>query len=403
LITNIIAFRAAKPNRALAAKISLTEQRVADFKSRGMTCYINDARTPGLSVRITKAGTKSYVFTKKLNGKLLRFTLGKASSLSLEHARRAAAAAYQGDFARGLDVGALRKQAKVAAKLKTTTLADAFERFLTLKDRRPSTQQDYAALWRLHVPNSLKGKPLNDVSQADIEKLKTEIGKGKRRTANKVVVLISAIMAKSGRWADNPGRDVERFEERVRTRRLAPGELTQLWEALEAEDGALWSDFFRILIETGARRAALCAMRWQDLDLTAAAWTVPAIWSKNKRELAIPLTAEAVKVLQHRHDTITVPSTWVWHSEKSETGHVVNPEKPWRYFLRAAGITEHCSLHDVRRTLGSHLASSGAALPIISKALGHVSAQSARAYIHLDVGPARTAIEKALGAARNAP
>jgi integrase len=401
LIANIIAFRAVKRSRGPAAKISLTEQRVADFKSRGVTTYVNDARTPCLSVRITKAGTKSYVFTKKLHGKLLRFTLGKASSLTLDGARRAAAA-YQGDFARGLDVGALRKQVKVAAKLKTTTLADAFERFLTLKDRRPSTQQDYAALWRLHVPNSLKRKPLNDVSQADIEKLKTEIGKRKRRTANKVVVLLSAIMAKSGRWADNPGRDVERFEERVRTRRLAPGELTRLWEALEAEEGTLWSDFFRILIETGARRAALCAMRWQDLDLTAAAWTVPAIWSKNKRELAIPLTTEAVKVLQHRHGTIAAPSTWVWHSEKSETGHVVNPEKPWRHFLKAAGITERCSLHDVRRTLGSSLASSGISLPIISKALGHVSAQSARAYVHLDVEPARSAIEQALGAIRNA-
>lgn len=170
MIANIIAFRAVKRSRGPAAKISLTEQRVADFKSRGVTTYVNDARTPCLSVRITKAGTKSYVFTKKLHGKLLRFTLGKASSLTLDGARRAAAA-YQGDFARGLDVGALRKQVKVAAKLKTTTLADAFERFLTLKDRRPSTQQDYAALWRLHVPNSLKRKPLNDVSQADIEKL----------------------------------------------------------------------------------------------------------------------------------------------------------------------------------------------------------------------------------------
>ncbi|MDP3078707.1 site-specific integrase [Bradyrhizobium sp.] len=399
---NIIPLRAARHRRAPAAKISLTEQRVTDFKSRGVTFYANDARTPCLSVRVTKAGSKSYVFTKKRNGKLLRFTLGKTSSLTLDGARKAAAA-YQGDFARGVDVGAQRKQDKAAAKLKATTLADAYERFLILKDRRPSTRQDYAALWRLHVPNSLKRKPVNEVSQEDIEKLKTEIGRRQRRTANKVIVLISAIMAKSGRWADNPGRDVERFEERVRTRRLAPEELTRLWEALEAENGSLWSDFFRILVETGARRAALCAMRWQDLDLTAAVWTVPAIWSKNKRELAVPLTSQAVKVLQHRFSAGAAPSTWVWHSEKSETGHVVNPEKPWRNFLKAARITEHCSLHDVRRTLGSHLARSGAALPIISKALGHVSAQSARAYIHLDVEPARTAIEKALGTMRNVP
>ena len=99
-------------------------------------------------------------------------------------------------------------------------------------------------------------------------------------------------------------------------------------------------------------------------------------------------------MLQHRRSAVTAPSTWVWHSEKSETGHVVNPEKPWRHFLKAAGIAERCSLHDVRRTLGSSLASSGISLPIISKALGHVSAQSARAYVHLDVEPARNAMSR---------
>ena len=76
---------------------------------------------------------------------------------------------------------------------------------------------------------------------------------------------------------------------------------------------------------------------------------------------------------------------------------MVNPEKPWRAFLQAAQIKENVTLHDVRRTLGSNLAKSGAAAAIISKALGHISPQSARAYVHLDVDPARAAIEKAFG------
>jgi integrase len=82
---------------------------------------------------------------------------------------------------------------------------------------------------------------------------------------------------------------------------------------------------------------------------------------------------------------------------------VVNPEKPWRAFLKAADIKERVSLHDVRRTLGSTLANSGAGAAVISKALGHVSPQSARAYVHLDVEPARLAIEKALGGLGDAP
>jgi integrase len=218
-----------------------------------------------------------------------------------------------------------------------------------------------------------------------------------------VIVLLSAIMAKSGRWADNPARGVDRFEERVRTRRLNADELGRLWRVLHAaEGGRLWADFFKILILTGARRDALCSMRWQDLDLTSGVWTVPATWSKNRREMAIPLTGIAVTILQRRQQGRT-RSPWVWPSAEAKVGHVVNPEKPWRVFLKSADIRERVSLHDLRRTLGSSLAKSGAAAAVISKALGHVSPQSSKAYVHLDVEPARLAIEKALGGLSDAP
>jgi hypothetical protein len=45
-------------------------------------------------------------------------------------------------------------------------------RFLTLKDRRPSTVKDYKMLWRLHVPEKLKRKSLSEITSADVEKLK---------------------------------------------------------------------------------------------------------------------------------------------------------------------------------------------------------------------------------------
>ena len=380
--------------RSTSKKRALTEQRIADLKATGSTFYVNDARMPGLSVRVTKVGVKSYVFTKKVKGSLLRITLGKTAGMTLSAARMAAAS-YNGDIAKGVDVAAVRRAAK-AKTAKAMTLASGYERFLSLKDRRPSTVEDYQRLWRLHVPDILKRKPLADITPSEIEKLKKELGKKTPRTANKVVVLLSAVLSKNGRWAENPARGIERFEERVRTRRLNADELARLWTALDAAEGSLWSDFFKVLIMTGARRDALCSMRWQDLDLDAGVWVVPATWSKNRREMAIPLTSVAVKVLRRRQGS-RARSPWVWTSAKAAVGHVVNPEKPWRAFLKTAENKEHVSLHDVRRTLGSSLAKSGAAAATISKALGHVSSQSARAYIHLDVEPARTAIEKALG------
>src|ERR1700730_4116065 len=186
--SNVIAFPVSR-GRAPTQKASLTEQRVQDLKASSATIYIHDARMPGLSVRVTKAGVKSYVFTKKVNRKLLRITLGKTAAMTLDAARKAVSA-YNGDIAKGIDVAAVRKAAKAAAASKATTLADAYESFMATKDRRPSTEKDYKMLWRLHIPPKLKSKPIADITAADIEKLKTEIGRTTRRTANKVVVLL---------------------------------------------------------------------------------------------------------------------------------------------------------------------------------------------------------------------
>jgi integrase len=136
-------------------------------------------------------------------------------------------------------------------------------------------------------------------------------------------------------------------------------------------------------------------MRWQDLDLGNGIWMVPVDWSKNERELGLALTDVAVAILQRRLiDRGSSP--WVWPAAKAGSGHVEQPRYALRRFLKAAGIEEHAHLHDVRRTLGSNLGKSGASPAIISKALGHRSAASAKPYVHLDVEPARAAIDKAL-------
>src|SRR4030088_3475737 len=171
LSSNIVALPLTRQKPGSAPKkLALPELRVADLKIVGSTIYVNDARMPGLSVRVTKAGVKSYVFTKKVNGRFLRLTLGKTASMTLS-AARSAASAHHGDIAKGVDIAAARRSAKAAAVVKAMTLADAYERFLTLKDRRLSTKSDYKRLWRLHLPDHLKRKPLADVTPTDVERL----------------------------------------------------------------------------------------------------------------------------------------------------------------------------------------------------------------------------------------
>jgi integrase len=381
-----------KSQRGDGSRVPLTELRIEKLLATGATYYVNDAAQPGLSVRVSAGGVKAFVFTKFKQGRLTRITLGRVGALRLETARKAAQALH-GKLALGVDVGAARRAAK--AMPRAETMQEAFERFMGLKARRGRTVADYESLWRLHIPAGLKRKAVKDVTAGEVEGLKQAQGK-RHRTANKIVTLIGAIMAKSGRWADNPARGIAKHQEHVRTRRLNIEELSRVWKGIERERE--WSDFFRLLILTGARRTPFCAMRWRDLDLEAGVWMVPVEWAKSKREMAIPLSREAVRILTARLERqggqLSIAGEWVWPSADSATGHVVNPEKPWHRVLKAAGVKERATLHDIRRTLGSRLAMDGVAGATISKVLGHVSPQSLKAYAYLDVTAGREAIER---------
>jgi integrase len=401
MTATIIELRAPRARqRAASRRMALTEQRVADLKDPG---FVFDTRTPGLAVRITPSGTKSYVFQRKVDGRPLRVTLGKCAGLRLDAARDAAAQ-YNGKAAAGVDLrGERAARRRAAAAPRPATLDAAFAVFKKSKQRRASTVRDYETLWRLHVPARLKSKPVADVSADDLERLKGQLltapksgGVGRERTAAKVITLIGSILNRAGRRSDNPAREVEKPETRVRTRRLSAAELAAMLEALEVKRGDLFADFIAIAVLTGARRGALCAMRWRDLDLNAGVWTVPADWSKNRREIAVPLPAKAVEILLRRKTNDQKPD-WVWPSSKAACGHIVNPEKPLSSILKSAGVSR-VTMHDLRRTLGSRLAMTGAGASAITAALGHISPQSARAYVHLDIEHTRAAMEKALNA-----
>ena len=295
--------RSAKPVNP-KGKSAFTELRIEKLPVTGSTYYVQDGAQPGLSVRVSAGGVKAFIFTKHQDGKLTRITLGRVGAMRLDAARKAAQKLH-GELAMGVDVGAAQKTKRDAPD--EETMQQAFERFLTLKTRRASTMGDYQSIWRLHIPASLKRKPVRDVTAADIEDVKRRIGE-RQRTANLAVTLIGAIMAKSGRWADNPARGVSRHQEHVRTRRLTMDELQRVWSACGSLEGA-WGDFFRLLILTGARRSPFCAMQWRQLDLDAGVWLVPVDVGEVEARDGVATLGEAVRILRERRGRMSTAGT----------------------------------------------------------------------------------------------
>ncbi len=85
---------------------------------------------------------------------------------------------------------------------------------------------------------------------------------------------------------------------------------------------------------------------------------------------------------------MTTNSEWVFSSDISKSGHFSDPKKAWQRVLNSAGI-ENLRLHDLRRTLGSWQAATGATTAMIGKSLGHRSQQATAIYERLNIDPIR--------------
>ena len=83
---DILALRQNTPKRTPTKKVALTDIRVAKLAPEG---FHWDERVDGLAVRVTKAGTKSFVFRRQVQGRLVNITLGKTNGMTVEDARKA--------------------------------------------------------------------------------------------------------------------------------------------------------------------------------------------------------------------------------------------------------------------------------------------------------------------------
>jgi len=376
---------------APATRLKLTELRIANLSNPQVgVAYIYDTVTPSLAIRVTSAGARSFVIVKKIRGRAQRITLGRFPGLRLDDARQAART-IAGEIAKGDDPVALRRAAR-ARKMK---LADLWPSYLSHLKQRNRTWRRDKQRWESEVSPALGKKALAEITRSDCQGLIDRIGADRPIAANRVAAFLAAFLnfaVRSDRLAVNPAKGLIRFQETSRTRVLKSDELENLLKALE-EEGEPWASVFLMLLFTGARRGSIISMRWEDIDLGAAVWTIPAQVAKNKTATPIPLTEPALNLLRQQL-VRSAGEPWVFPSAIGR-GHVVGLPKAWARVLRRAGI-KNLRIHDIRRSVGTAMARTGASPHLIATGLGHRSIASAKAYVRLAGEDARKALGDAV-------
>lgn len=348
--------------------------------------YVYDEKVHGLSFAVTPTGKKWFLLYRKIQQKPERITIGRYPDLSIEQAR---AAAHRMNAAIAVGENPAEQRRALGRRC---TLGELWEQYLTRHLRVHTKRwQDAAAIFRRSLAH-WSTRPAVEIRAADVAALHTRMGNAHGPySANRTVELLCAIYNAAARWGyegPNPVRGVTPFKEQARERYLLTSEFPAFFEALDAEEDDTARDFLLICLLTGARSGNVKAMRWDQLELSDGVWNIPD--TKSGMPQRVVLVPPVVALLEKR----PTDSSWVFPAKRGRTGHLMNSKAAWKRVKTRAGI-QGLRLHDLRRTLGSFQAATGASLPIIAKSLGHTSLSSTQIYARLDLAPVRKAVEKA--------
>jgi integrase len=375
--------------------IALNDRAIAGLKPKPGQIDYFDRAFPGFGVRVNPAGRKTFMLLHRVNGKLQRLTIRDPETdistyptLTLAKARELARAALRASSV-GRDPHAEHKEAKAHT---FGALADLYLEQHAKRKKR--SWRDDARMIR----QELKGwtdRPVVSIRRGDVrDLLETIVQRGAPVLSNRVLALVRKMLnfAVDREWVEaNVAAKMARpAAEQARTRVLSFDELKTVWKWLgrpvpDDADPIHWKlsqAALKLRLVTAQRGGEVIAMRWQDVDLKAGWWTIPAEHSKNKLPHRVPLTAKAIEILKRLQV----------NADKEAVSVFAGIRGP----RHRRGVLDDLPVHDLRphdfrRTAASIMAGGGVARLTIAKILNHVETSITAVYDRHSYDPEKRA------------
>lgn len=359
----------------------LTERIVRDAKSGGKTSILWDNQVKGLGLRISTAGTKTYVLSYRINGRKRIASLPRASEISLKAVRELAGNQLVKIRMERVDPLEVKQEAREAP-----TVSDGLEKFfhdyapirIRMGKLKASTLNEYRKHSTRYVEPVLGKLKIADVDKKTVERIVNPLTKIQR---NRVLAftqrLFNFFIEEGLRTSANPCSDIERAKEEPRDRVLSSADLTALANALNQHEKTHPAAVaaIRVAAMSGLRIGEILKIQWQHIDFETGRLTLPDTKS-GRRVHSLPKSVlDIISNLKKSPDC-----RWVFTTR----GKAPITYKVVRARLAAAAKTaglEDVRLHDFRRTAMTLLAASGAPAQIIQQFVGHSTIDMAMRYV----------------------
>jgi integrase len=344
----------------------------------GKRIDLSDATLPGLRLRLTPAGSRSWVLAcRDTLGHMRRFPLGEHPALGLSDAREAARS-MRAEVRKGADpISDARRKRSIGreARAGIGTLTALLDLYAAKKGAQLKSWLECRR--RIdHVFARQLAKPLAMLKASDLQ-MAADAHPAQQSAAAAVRYIRPAL-----KWASAPGRayvpeDLTRVVPpatvKRRDRLLKRDELAQLLPVLRASSRP-YAAAMLFMLMTLARREEVGAARWGSIDFDARTWTIHD--TKNKQPHIVPLSRQAVDLLRGLRPDEPKADVLVFATASGAT--LGNWDRETKALQEASG-TSGWTRHDLRRTGATMLGEMGELPDIIEAALNHTSIRSSLA------------------------
>ncbi len=406
------------------AKVSFTGPRVQAFKCPPdkKESFLWDASTPGLALRATIAGAKTYIFHAKLKARTVRMAIGSPETWAISDAQKAARE-YQRLIDLGIDPREQRREQeserqaqRQQQEAQAVTFGEAWQQYMAARWDKwgEHHRNDHQRLTR--APSVTKaGKPtiagplyefwgsrLADLTPESIQQWAESQAQDRPTVARLSWRLLRAFMSWCAEQSeyrelitDNPAKTKGTREAlgsgNAKRDTLEDNQLAEWFAAVQGSASPTMAAYIQAMLLTGARPGELLALKWDDINTR---WRSITLRDKDESKggkdgtRAIPLTPYVWHLLAN----LPRRSQWVFASASTtDNGALLDapistPYKALRIANQIAGI-EHVTFHGLRRSFSS--LSEWLEIPagVIAQIQGHKP--SATAEKHYKVRPLR--------------
>ncbi len=411
----------ARPKKDSAPDLGESHELTAGLIER-LTCrtdikaqaFLRDSKAPGLRVRVTNTGAKSFVFEAKLNRQTIRRTIGDVRSWTIE-AARVEANRLRVTLDAGQDPRELERQeqeakaaSKAAAAVQAVTVGEAWTAYISERKlhwgerhhsehvlmmsaggaplRRRTPGRTATAPGILHP---LMAMPLRDLTAPVIEEWAAREAKTRPAAARLAWRCLKAFLAwcsEQSQYApvvrgNNPAKTTKTREvlgkPNAKQDALLREQLPAWFAAVQQIQNPAISAYLQTLLLTGARAGEILGLRWDDINTK---WRGMTIRDKVEGARFIPFTPYVAHLLA----TLPRRNEYVFSSTVSAGGTLVIPRTPHDDACKVAGIDD-LSIHGLRRSFKSLAEWLDIPVGVVAQIMGHKP--SATAEKHYTVRP----------------